>query len=56
MLEEFLAYMNEQGWNIELNEKREMHLPKAIEERYTNIPQQWSALKVLKVMLNGKMK
>lgn len=41
MLEAFLTYMKEQGWNVELNERRETHLPKVIEERYTNIPQQW---------------
>lgn len=41
MLEEFLTYMKEQGWNIELNEGRETHLPKVIEEKYTNLPQQW---------------
>lgn len=41
MLETFLTYMKEQGWNVELNESRENHLPKEIAERYPNIPQQW---------------
>lgn len=41
MVEAFLTYMKGQGWNVELNEKQEHRLPKTIEERYTNIPQQW---------------
>ncbi|MFQ6814809.1 MAG: hypothetical protein ACLRS2_20945 [[Clostridium] innocuum] len=38
MLEEFLTYMKEQGWNIELNEGRETHLPKVIEEKIYKSP------------------
>lgn len=41
-MEEFLTYMKEQGWIVELNEKREEHrLPQVIRERYISVPQQW---------------
>lgn len=41
MFEEFLTYMKEQGWNIELNKVRKKHLPKVIEENYANAPSPW---------------
>ncbi len=40
-MEEFLTYMKEQGWVVELNEKREHCLPQVIRERYISVPQQW---------------
>ncbi len=40
-MEEFLTYMKEQGWVVELNEKREHCLPQIIRERYISVPQQW---------------
>ena len=33
--------MKEQGWNIELNKKIDNLLPKAIADRYMNIPELW---------------
>lgn len=53
-MEEFLNYMKEQGWMVELNEKRENRLPQAIEERYTNIPQQWlDFISTTKCLISG---
>lgn len=40
-MEEFLAYLKEQGWKIAFNEKGENCLPQEIEERYAKIPQSW---------------
>lgn len=41
MIDTFLKYMKNQSWNIELKSKQEYHLPKTIQDRYTNIPEQW---------------
>ncbi|MCI8775507.1 MAG: SMI1/KNR4 family protein [Lachnospiraceae bacterium] len=41
MINTFMAYMKEHGWNIELNEMQNVSLPEAITSRYTNIPKQW---------------
>ncbi len=40
MINTFMAYMKEHGWNIELNEMQNVSLPEAITSRYTNIPKQ----------------
>ncbi len=41
MINTFMAYMKEHGWNIEVNEMQNVSLPEAITSRYTNIPKQW---------------
>ncbi len=41
MINTFMAYIKEHGWNIKLNEMQNVSLPEAITSRYTNIPKQW---------------
>ncbi|MDE6387221.1 MAG: SMI1/KNR4 family protein [Lachnospiraceae bacterium] len=41
LINTFMAYMKEHGWNIEVNEMQNVSLPEAITSRYTNIPKQW---------------
>lgn len=41
MLNKFLNFMKEQGWNVELNSENTVCTPKIIEERYANIPLTW---------------
>ena len=53
-MKEFLTYMKERGWVVELNEKRENFLPQVIEERYINLPQQWlDFISAVKSLANG---
>lgn len=40
-INDFVEYMKENGWNIELYETQPPCLPKAITDRYGSIPEQW---------------
>ncbi len=41
VLNEFLSYLKEQGWHVELNQGNQVNLPTEIHTRYANIPQAW---------------
>ncbi len=41
MVEGFVAYMKEKGWNIELREAQREYLPEIIIKRYGNVPKRW---------------
>ena len=41
MIEEFLAYMRDGGWDIVMNEKQECLLPEPMKSRYKTYPESW---------------
>ena len=41
MTDKFLAYMENQGWMAEADEKQELCLPEPMKSRYTGYPESW---------------
>lgn len=41
MIDIFLAYMKNQGWITEVNEKQKFCLPEPMRSRYTDYPESW---------------
>ena len=40
-MREFLAYMEKQGWTVEMNEEQEFCLPEPMKSRYAGYPESW---------------
>ena len=40
-MREFLAYMEKQGWTVEMNEEQEFCLPEPMKSRYAGCPESW---------------
>lgn len=43
IMEKFLLYMKEHGWDIKWKEKKECNLPEIVKNRYPNIDKKWFA-------------
>lgn len=41
MIQKFLTYMKECGWNVEMKEKLSCDLPETVKIRYEHIPEMW---------------
>lgn len=41
MIQKFLTYMKECGWNVEMKEKQSCDLPETVKSRYEHIPEIW---------------
>lgn len=55
MINTFVKYMKENGWEVELYEEPNMHLSNSITTRYTNIPKEWlEFIKTVKSMMNAE--
>lgn len=55
MIESFIAYMRNNGWNIEINSEKDGVLPIKITNRYTNIDKQWlEFISIVKMFSNAE--
>lgn len=55
MINTFVKYMKESGWEVELFEDENTYLSNIITARYTNIPKQWlEFIKTVKCMMNAE--
>lgn len=41
MIQKFLTYMKECGWNVKMKEKQSCDLPETVKSRYEHIPEIW---------------